>query len=71
MKKEEAEMTFDSSEPDPPNRNGGNVGAFGLIIMIAAIAIGAYYSLDNGQVTRDQIEAKGSAPPALLPQSPM
>jgi hypothetical protein len=63
--KEEAEMTFDPSEPVPPNRNGGNVGAFGLIAMIAAIAIGAYYWLGNRPATPDQVETTGSAPPAI------
>jgi hypothetical protein len=70
-------MTFNPDDPAPPNREYPvrdegirNGGAFGIIIVMVAIAIVGYYWLDNRPVTPDQVETTGSAPASVLPQSP-
>ena len=70
-------MTFNPDDPAPPNREYpvqdermGNGGAFGIIVMMAVVAIAGFYWLQSRPAIPDQAETTGSAPSSALPQSP-
>jgi hypothetical protein len=73
-------MIFNPDDPAPPgreypvrNEESGSYGALGIIIVMGALAIGAYYLLGNRPASvaimaPNQIETTGSAPASVSPQ---